>query len=119
MPQRLTRRCRGSFIVAVTRVMQHNTYQRHMSVRHMTQEDMTMIKLCEKDTGDFIGVISEEQLQFLIDQLEEESTEDSDYYIDHDTLDLFEALGADADLLGLLHRALGTRDDLEIQWSRA
>jgi hypothetical protein len=49
-----------------------------------------MIQLYEKETGVFVGTITEAQLQFLIDQLEEESADDTDYYIDHATLDLFE-----------------------------
>ena len=82
-----------------------------------------MIKLCDKDTGVFLGTITEVQLQFLVDQLEEESTEDTDYYINQATLnqatlDLFEEAGADADLLALLRQALGTREDIEIQWVR-
>ena len=82
-----------------------------------------MIKLCDKDTGVFLGTITEVQLQFLVDQLEEESTEDTDYYINQATLnqatlDLFEETGADADLLALLRQALGTREDIEIQWVR-
>ena len=79
---------------------------------------MSMIKLYEKDAGIFLGTITEAQLQFLIDQLEEESTEDTDYYINQATLDLFEDTGADADLLALLRQALGTREDIEIQWVR-
>ena len=79
---------------------------------------MSMIKLYEKDVGVFLGTITEAQLQFLIDQLEEESTEDTDYYINQATLDLFEDTGADADLLALLRQALGTREDIEIQWVR-
>jgi hypothetical protein len=55
----------------------------------------------------------------LIEPLQEESTDDMDYYIDHDTLDLFEARGAEAALLALLRQALGTRDGIEIVWSRA
>jgi len=77
-----------------------------------------MIKLYDKGTKGFIGTITEAQLQFLIDQLEEESTEDTDYYINQATLDLFEDVGADAALLALLRQALGTREDMEIQWSR-
>ena len=77
-----------------------------------------MIKLYDKETGVFLGTITERQLQFLIDQLEEESTEDTDYYINKATLDLFEDTGADADLLALLRQALGTREDIEIQWVR-
>ena len=78
-----------------------------------------MIQLHEKETGVFLGRITDAQLQFLIDQLEEESTDDTDYYIDHATLDLFEDVGADAELLALLRQALGTRDGIEIVWSRA
>ena len=78
-----------------------------------------MIQLHEKETGVFLGTITDAHLQFLIDQLEEESTDDTDYYIDHATLDLLEAAGAEADLLGLLRQALGTRDGIEIVWSRA
>ena len=77
-----------------------------------------MIKLYDKDTRVFLGTITEVQLQFLIDQLEEESTEDTDYYMNQATLDLFEEVGADADLLALLRQALGTREDIEIQWVR-
>ena len=78
-----------------------------------------MIQVHEKETGVFVGTITDAQLQFLIDQLEEESTDDTDYYIDQDTLDLFEERGAEAVLLALLRQALGTRDSIEIVWSRA
>jgi hypothetical protein len=78
-----------------------------------------MIQLHEKETGVFVGTITAAQLQFLIDQLEEESADDTDYYIDHATLDLFEDVGADAALLALLRQALVPRDGIEIVWSRA
>ena len=35
-----------------------------------------MIKLVDKESGSFLGEITEEQLGYLIDQLEEESEED-------------------------------------------
>jgi hypothetical protein len=78
-----------------------------------------MIQLHEKETGVFVGTITDAQLQFLIDQLEEESTDDTDYYIDQTTLALFEEVGAEADLLALLRQALGTREGIEIVWSQA
>jgi len=77
-----------------------------------------MIELRDKDSGAFLGAITEAQLQFLIDQLEEEYTEDTDYYINQSTLDMFEQGGADPQLVGTLRKALGKRDDMEIQWSR-
>ena len=78
-----------------------------------------MIQLHDKEMGAFLGSITEAQLQFLIDQLEEESTDDRDYYINQATLALFEQGGADADLLALLRQALGTREGIEIEWSQA
>ena len=78
-----------------------------------------MIMVADKETGVCFGTITEAQLQFLIDQLEEESAEDTDYYINHATLAMFEDAGAEADLLALLRQALGAREDMEIQWSRA
>ena len=77
-----------------------------------------MIRLHEKETGVFVGTITDAQLQFLMDQLEEESADDTDDYMDHATLDLFEEVGAEADLLALLRQALGTREGMDIVWSR-
>ncbi|MFH1279963.1 MAG: galactosyldiacylglycerol synthase [Candidatus Eisenbacteria bacterium] len=77
-----------------------------------------MIELRDKDTGDVIGSITEDQLQFLIDQLEEESEEDVDYYINRDTLDVFEERGIDRKLLKILKDAMGDREDMEIEWDR-
>jgi hypothetical protein len=77
-----------------------------------------MIELRDKDAGAFLGTITEAQLKFMIDQLEEEYTEDTDYYINQPTLDMFEQRGADPQLLDTLRQALGKRDDMEIQWSR-
>ena len=51
-------------------------------------------------------------------QLEEESLEDTDYYINPATLDMFEERGADAGLLTMLRNALGDREDMDIRWSR-
>jgi len=78
-----------------------------------------MIKLREKGTDKPLGTISEEQLQFLIDQLEEEWSEDHDYAISRMLLDYFKSRGADEDLVSLLESALGDRNEIEIVWSRA
>ena len=77
-----------------------------------------MIEIRDKETGKPLGTISEEQLQFLIDNLEEEYAEDMDYYINTATLDMFEERGIDSGLLKLLRDALGTQDDMEIMWSK-
>ena len=78
-----------------------------------------MIQLHDKDTGTWIGTISEDNLQYLIDQLEEESREDKDYYINETTLDIFEERGADKALITLLRGALNGRTGMEIRWSKS
>jgi hypothetical protein len=77
-----------------------------------------MIHLFDQDTGARVGTITEDQLQFLIDQLEEDSPHDTGYYITRDTLELFEHNEADPALLAVLRTALGARDDMEIRWER-
>jgi hypothetical protein len=77
-----------------------------------------MIKIYDEATGAVYGTITEAQLQFLVDQLEEESLEDTDYYINPATLDMFEGRGVDAGLLTLLRSALGDREDMDIRWAR-
>lgn len=78
-----------------------------------------MIQLHDKDTGTWIGTITEDNLKYLIDQLEEESREDKDYYINKTTLDIFEERGADKALITLLRGALNGRTEMEIRWSQS
>ena len=77
-----------------------------------------MIQLRDKATGRTIGSITDDQLQFLIDQLEEESATDTDYYLNTATLDMFEEKGIDPQLLTILREALGPREEMDIEWVR-
>ena len=61
-----------------------------------------------------MGTITEAQLYFLIDQLEEEWLEDRDYSITTLLLDVFESQGADPGLVSVLRDALAGQDDVEI-----
>jgi len=81
-------------------------------------EEQLMVELRDKETGRILGSISDEQLQFLIDQLEEEPETDTDYYIDAATLSMFEEKSIDPLLLTLLRDALGDREGMEIEWKR-
>ncbi len=49
-----------------------------------------------------IGTITESQVQFLIDSLEEEGIEDQDYYIDEELLAMLAENGCDEELLVIL-----------------
>jgi len=77
-----------------------------------------MINLYEKDTNKTLGQISEAQLQYLIDHLEEEGSEDQDYAVTPLLLEYFEGLGADPTLISLLKDALGGREEIEIVWDK-
>lgn len=75
-----------------------------------------MPKLTRIDTGDDIGTITDAQLKFLVEQLEEDHEEDEDYYVDRDTLELMADNGADPELLALLEKAMGDDDHMDIAW---
>jgi hypothetical protein len=77
-----------------------------------------MIQLHDAESGAPIGPITDAQLEFLVDRLEEESPDDRDYYINRATVDEFEEEGADPGLVALLRKALGERDEMEIRWTR-
>ena len=77
-----------------------------------------MITLRNKENNQRIGMIREDQLQFLIDQLEEDS-KDQDYYVNRDTLELLKENGADSQLIKMLTEALGNNDDLDVIWDKS
>jgi hypothetical protein len=77
-----------------------------------------MVQLYDAEQGTRLGAISERQLQFLIESLEEESTTDQDYYLTGATIDMLEEDGADAELVGLLRGALGEREGIDVRWER-
>jgi hypothetical protein len=76
-----------------------------------------MIDLYNSDTNQPIGSISDADLQVLMDALEEESSDDRDYYINADTIDIL-AENASAELVELLRSALGSSEGVEVRWER-
>ncbi len=77
-----------------------------------------MIDLYNATTGELLGQMTEADLKVLIDALEEESTEDQDYFIDAATIDVIADGRATEHLVGLLRRALGEAADVDIRWTR-
>lgn len=76
------------------------------------------ITLYNNDSGAAIGDISESDLQFLIDQLEEETSDDQDYYLRPETVAMLGERGGSAALVSLLRTALGDSEGVEIRWQR-
>lgn len=75
-----------------------------------------MPKLYLVESNALIGEISEDSLEFLIENLEEEDSGDRDYFIDKDTLEMLEDEGAEPGLLSLLRDALGDKEEMDIRW---
>ena len=77
-----------------------------------------MIDLYNANTNELLGSMTEADLKVLTDALEEESEQDQDYYITAATIDFVADGRASDHLVGLLRRALGTAEGVDIRWSR-
>ena len=77
-----------------------------------------MIDVYNAATNQFLGSITEPDLQVLVNVLEEESTQDRDYYIDAATIDLIADGNATDHLVHLLRNALGEAEGVDIRWNR-
>lgn len=75
-----------------------------------------MPRLIRIDTGDEIGKVTDAQVKFLVEQLEEENDDDTEYFIDRETLELLSDNGADPELLVILEKGLGDDDEMDVAW---
>lgn len=78
-----------------------------------------MVVIFDKQSGAELGTITDEQLQFLADHLEEETETDDDYYLNRTTVDFLEGEGAEPEVIAILRRALDGREEAEIRWTRS
>lgn len=77
-----------------------------------------MLKLYDKSTGKYLGRIEEEEMQFLRDNLEEESLTDVDYYLNRTTFDLLKEQGMSENLAKLIETAMGNKNEVEIRYEK-
>ena len=75
-----------------------------------------MPRLIRLDNEVEIGTIDDKQLTFLREQLEEEHDDDTEFFIDRDTLELLSDNGADPELLAMLEKGLAGDDEMDIAW---
>ena len=75
-----------------------------------------MVRLYDNDSDSEIGQITEAQLDFLQEELLEESIDSYTYNLSSAAIDSLALNGADADLLEMLRKALGTRPSIEIRY---
>jgi hypothetical protein len=66
--------------------------------------------------GAVLGQVSEADLQILVDQFEEESSTDRDYYVCEPTIGILEEAGASPDFVAMLRRATAGTDGIDIVW---
>lgn len=77
-----------------------------------------MIDLFLKGTNELLGSITETELKYLEDSLEETSDEDRDYFVDQATIDLLADGRATDHLVHLLKKAVGSGEGVEIEWKK-
>ena len=77
-----------------------------------------MIALYDVASGAKVGRITEKQLETLMSWMEEESTEDRDYYLTAEDCDLMLEQGIDPTLIDVLREALKGRDDMDLRYAQ-
>jgi hypothetical protein len=77
-----------------------------------------VIDVYNSATDELLGSITEADLQVLVDALEEESSDDQDYYIDAATIDVIGDGRATEHLLNILRKGLGSAESVDIRWAR-
>ncbi len=76
-----------------------------------------MITLYDSASGAAAGRVTEKQLQALVGWMEEESTEDREYFLTAEDCDLMEEQGVDPSLIEVLRAALRGRDEMDLRWA--
>ena len=76
-----------------------------------------MITISLKD-GAALGQVGLADLKILVDQFEEESSTDRDYFVCEQTIALLEEAGASPGFTAMLRGAVAGSDGIDIVWSR-
>jgi hypothetical protein len=75
-----------------------------------------MVRLFDSDTETPIGEITEAQLDFLQEELIEETIDVYTYNLSPAALDSLEMSGGDETLIVMLRKAMGTRSSMEVRY---
>ena len=74
-----------------------------------------MIRVFDNDDDSEIGRITEAQLDFLQEQLIEETLDANTYSVSPATVDSLEMNGADSEVVEMLRKAIGARTSIEMR----
>ena len=77
-----------------------------------------MYRLYDSAENKLVGRLSEEQLSTLANYMEEEFSDDTEYYLTSDDCEAMEEQGFDTELVKTLRDALAGRDDMDIRYER-
>ena len=75
-----------------------------------------MIKLFDNESEKEVGQITDPQLEFLIEELADESLDEYTYNVNPSVISYLEGNGADPQLVSLLRGALGSRTSMELRY---
>ena len=75
-----------------------------------------MVTLYDAASNAKVGRITEKQLEALISWMEEESTEDREYYLTAEDCELMAEQGIDPTLVEALRAALNGRDEMDVRY---
>ncbi len=75
-----------------------------------------MINLFDVASGAKVGRIAQKQLDALTGWMEEENSEDHEYYLTSEDCDLMAEDGIDPTLIEVLRAALNGREDMDIRY---
>jgi hypothetical protein len=76
------------------------------------------IRISDKASGRALAAISEQDLAILVGHMEEESSTDQDYFVEHTAVDALEQQGASSEFVAALREAIGSSEGIDIAWSR-
>jgi hypothetical protein len=76
-----------------------------------------MPKLFMTEGQKLICEITDEQLTFLREVLVDEDSQDREYFVDKDTLEMLKDEGCEEKLLEALTKALGDQEGIDVGWS--
>lgn len=74
------------------------------------------IRLYESESKKLLGEVTPQQLEVLRDMLEEEDSDDHDYFVSPEVLDYLEENGADPALIKMLRDVVGDGEGIDVEW---
>jgi hypothetical protein len=77
-----------------------------------------MIRLTDRANGQVLGVVQELDLEIIRRVLEEEGPEDTDYYINEETLELLIEQGLSIEAQAAIRKGLEGRGEFDLAWER-